>query len=155
VNSIILNPSYNFFYNFGDGNSINSNGATHSYEAPGIYLITQIVLNEFGCTDSTKNIVTIQPEFRFWIPNSFTPDNNSVNDIFMPVAIGVEKYEFDIFNRWGQKIFHTMDPNVGWDGTLKGIECQQDIYTWRISYFNVVDKVTEIKTGAVHLFRNP
>ena len=55
------------------------------------------------------------PEFRFWIPNAFTPGNkDNLNDVFKPIVIGVENYTFMIFDRWGERIFYSDDIYEGW-----------------------------------------
>ncbi|MCE3258415.1 MAG: repeat-containing protein [Bacteroidetes bacterium] len=141
-------------YNFGDGGYSGMANDNHVYQEYGDYLVTQIVINPFGCSDTTTQTVKILPEFRFWIPNTFTPDDNQLNDIFMPIAIGVINYEFDIFTRWGEHIFSTQNPKEGWNGFYKGKECQQDVYVWRIVFKNVVSSKDEIHYGHVTLLKN-
>jgi gliding motility-associated-like protein len=73
------------------------------------------------------------------MPNAFSPNNDDVNDIFRPLLIGVSgDYEFSIYDRWGQKLFHTTDPTVAWDGTLNGILKEVGVYAWYCRAF-VVD----------------
>ena len=99
-------------------------------------------------------MVRILPEFRFWIPNAFTPGNkDNLNDIFKPIVIGVEDYTFLIFNRWGQQIFKTNDPNAGWNGTFKNQPCTDDVYVWKCEFLNIVSKSTESRVGHVTLVR--
>ncbi|MDO9000267.1 MAG: PKD domain-containing protein [Bacteroidota bacterium] len=141
-------------YFFGDGNSSVFPYEKHTYQEYGNYLIEQIVTNNFGCTDTISQVVKILPEFRFWIPNAFTPDENLMNDYFMPIAIGVVNYEFEIFDRWGEKLFKTNNPKQGWNGYYKSQECKQDIYVWRITFKNVVTEKEEIHYGHVTLLKN-
>lgn len=61
--------------------------------------------NDFGCVDSTKDCVKIKPNYTLFIPNSFTPNNDGLNDVFIPLAQSVKNYEMNIFNRWGLKVF--------------------------------------------------
>lgn len=143
-----------WYYDFGDGGSSIFANEKHIYQDYGDYLVTQMVSNQFGCTDTTQQIVKILPEFRFWIPNTFTPDDNNINDIFMPIAIGVVNYEFDIFDRWGERIFSTTNTKEGWNGFYKGKECEQNVYVWRISFKNVVTTKDEIHYGHVLLLKN-
>lgn len=71
--------------------------------------------------------------FYIYLPNAFTPDKNTKNEIFKPVYFGeVDKYEFYIFNRWGEVIFKTNDIDEGWDGTYKGKDAPIGVYAWRI-----------------------
>jgi gliding motility-associated-like protein len=141
-------------YLFGDGSGSLFPYEKHIYQEYGNYIIKQIVTNAFGCSDTISQLVKILPEYRFWIPNAFTPDENLLNDYFMPIAIGVINYEFEIFNRWGEKLFSTKNPKQGWNGYFKGQECKQDIYVWRITFKNVVTEKDEVHYGHVSLLKN-
>ncbi len=99
----------------------------------------------------------VKEELTFYFPNSFTPNNDGVNDIFLPViyAADPEHYEFQIFNRWGQKVFETTDPKVGWEGDFNGGThyAQDDIYIYRlkIKWFHAEEY--EERDGTVYIFR--
>lgn len=58
-------------------------------------------------------------EFVHFIPNSFSPDNNGLNEVWMPefTAVDETSYECIVFNRLGEVVFRTTDPNVGWNGS--------------------------------------
>ncbi len=140
-------------YYFGDGNFLNASNCIYPYQAPGKYTVWQVVSNRFSCIDSSVQEVRILPEFRFWIPNTFTPNNDGMNDIFMPKAIGVLKYQFDIYDKWGQKIYSGNDHTQGWDGTFKGKSCEQDVYVWKIGFTNEVTMGHEDRFGHVLLLR--
>lgn len=156
ITSLVSSEHSEFsYYLFGDGESSSSYNPLHSYNAHGNYTVTQIVTNSFGCKDTSYETVKILPEYRFWIPNTFSPDNNSKNDVFMPVTFGLTNYSFEIFNSWGQSIFNTNDTEVGWNGTFKGSESPQGIYVWKISYKNPVTESTEEKSGHLLLLRSP
>jgi gliding motility-associated-like protein len=143
-----------WYYTFGDGGSSTMVNPSHQYGAWGTYQVIQTVVNGFGCPDTAVKYVTILPEFRFWIPNSFTPGKaDGLNDVFMPSIYGVENYKFDIYNRWGERIFTTGDTASGWDGTYKGKPCQQDVYVWMITFKNVVTNRDEYHYGHVTLLK--
>ena len=59
-----------------------------------------------------------QVEFHLYVPNAFTPDNDGVNDAFLPLGSGfnAEKYTFTVFNRWGEVVFATSDSEEPWIG---------------------------------------
>lgn len=76
---------------------------------------------------------------KLFIPNAFTPNNDGKNDVFRPVLFNVSNYELFIFNRWGDLIFQTTDPEEGWDGTFNGNIVQFDVYTYKLTY----DYITE------------
>lgn len=138
-------------YTFGDDAETDAANNSHSYVKPGDYVITQIVGTPFNCRDTARLDIKILPEFRFWIPNSFTPNGDGLNDVFMPKAIGVSDYEFTVFNKWGEAIFNTKNYQSGWDGTFKGKPCEQDIYVWKIVFSNDVTRKEEVHAGHVSL----
>lgn len=144
----------NFFYNFGDGGTSDFMNEQHVYQLPGTYTVVQTVYNRFGCADQAIGLIKIEPEFRFFIPNTFTPDENNLNEIFRPVTIGVSNLSFDIFDRWGQKIYTGNDLEKGWDGKFKGKMSKQDVYVWKISYLNEVTRKYETKVGHVLLLND-
>ena len=90
----------------------------YTYSDTGWYFPKYYVANQFGCIDSTTLKLRVNPEFRFWIANSFTPNNDGVNDTFSPTLMGVKEYDFKIFNRWGQMVWETQDPRGSWDGRV-------------------------------------
>lgn len=65
-----------------------------------------------------------QEEFTMYLPNSFTPNNDGKNDVFLPIgrSYDVDKYELMIFNRWGEMVFHSTDPMEAWNGSFQGGE---------------------------------
>lgn len=142
-----------FLYQFGDGFTSVYMNEKHSYYKPGIYRLALHVKNKFGCEAAAEKQVMIEPEFRFWISNSFTPDENGLNDVFKPLVFGLSDFRFDIFNRFGELIFSTTDSNEGWDGKYKGVSCPNDTYIWKISYTSELTKKHETKTGQVYLLK--
>lgn len=161
----IFDPDINFFnlasadvvswyYTFGDGASSNLSNPLHTYSNWGDYNVSQTVTNSYGCPHTARQLVKVLPEFRFWIPNSFTPGNHDgMNDVFKPVVIGVEDYEFTIYNRWGELIFRTTETDSGWNGTYKGKDSPLDVYVWKCTFKNIVTKQDEYHIGHVTLVR--
>ncbi len=143
-----------WFYTFGDNDTSSMVNPSHHYNNYGDFTVVQTVTNGFGCPDTAVRIVHILPEFRFWIPNCFTPGKqDGLNDIFKPVLIGVKEYEFYIYDRWGECIYHTNDTEGGWDGYYGGHICQQDVYVWLINFKNVVSLRHEQHYGHVTLLK--
>ena len=72
-----------------------------------------------------------------YVPNAFTPNKDGLNDLLKPFMIGIRELKyFRIFNRWGQLVFETQDPNNGWDGRIKAfqfkrIPCMDAGRNWR------------------------
>jgi gliding motility-associated-like protein len=99
-------------WKFGDGGFSPINDPEYTFHLPGEYTTTLIVENEFGCKDSMS--VPIDPPLIVYIPNAFTPNNDGLNDGFQVIVSGYVEYEFFIFNRWGQQVFHSTNPNDVW-----------------------------------------
>jgi gliding motility-associated-like protein len=144
-----------YLYDFGDGTISYHHNPDHVYADYGNYTITQYVTDIHGCTDSIKDIIIILPEHRFWAPDAFTPDANGLNDEFMPCAIGVTAYDFQVYDRWGRLVFRTSDPQMGWDGSYRGEECPQGVYAWKVSYRDILNYENALRCGHVTLIRNP
>ena len=85
----------------------------------------------------------------------FTPNGDGLNDIFSPKGFGIVKYEMNIFDRWGERVFTTTDFNQGWDGSFTRRhedEIKQDIYIWKVKVTNVFGKEQEF-AGKVTVIR--
>jgi len=127
----------------------------HTYADTGVYVIQLTVVNEFGCSGDDNVTVTIKPEFVLYAPNSFTPNQDDINETFIPVGIGLETdFVMYIYDRWGDLIFETNSINVPWDGTAnKGKKlAQQDVYVW-IVHAKDHDKAKHEYVGHVTLIR--
>lgn len=142
-------------WNFGDTDTSGLfNPSFHTYTDTGTYLVSLMVSNQYGCLDSAYQTIVIEPDFLFYIPNSFTPNDNGKNDTFSGKGVYIKKYEMMIFDRWGNLIFHTDDINKGWDGTANyGTEiAQMDVYVYQIKAFDYKDKKHTFR-GIVTLVR--
>jgi gliding motility-associated-like protein len=120
------------YYNFGDGSSSTLRNPYHSYGDTGSYWITEYVMNQYGCTDSSIGTVTVTLDFEFYIPNSFSPNGKGLNEYFTGVGRGVSDYQMNIFDRWGELLFSTTSLSNGWDGTYNGVQVKQDVYIYDI-----------------------
>ncbi|HTA83451.1 MAG TPA: gliding motility-associated C-terminal domain-containing protein [Bacteroidia bacterium] len=113
---------------------------SYAYHDSGTYCPELFVVNKHGCKDSVEHCLVISPYFTFYIPNAFSPNADGKNDVFLPKATFVCKYQMYIFDRWGMQLFYTEDINQGWDGTVNGggVVVQEDTYIYVI---NLVDCV--------------
>jgi len=80
--------------------------------------VTQTVINEFGCTALAQGEVGVNGTL-FYAPNSFSPNNDGLNDAWQPVTTGTAAYRCTIYNRWGEVVFSTTDPEALWQGEVK------------------------------------
>lgn len=74
-----------------------------------------------------------------YVPNTFTPDGNSMNPVFLAKGGNFKNFEMLLFDRWGELIFTSNDINIGWDGTYQGQICQDGTYTWKITVIDFTD----------------
>ena len=125
---------------------------TFLFENPGTYPVALVVKNKWGCADTVVKNITINEDFAIYLPNTFTPNDDGINDVFAPKGLGVVKYTMTIYDRWGEKLFTTNDFTKGWDGTYKGVNCKNDVYVYKMSYYNNQDKKID-KTGHVTISR--
>ncbi|MFI5150108.1 MAG: PKD domain-containing protein [Bacteroidia bacterium] len=145
-------------WTFGDVINDTSTKANPHYVYPdtGCYQVQLVVTSVNGCKDSIHSPVCIEPDFEFFMPNAFTPNNDHVNDLLMPKGIGIISRDFDymIFDRWGNLLFETHDLNQGWDGHANGGSAvvQEDTYVWRVSLLDFHNH-RHIFTGGVQLIR--
>jgi gliding motility-associated-like protein len=82
----------------------------------GYFTVIQFVENSYGCRDTAQRIVYIRPSFRIFVPNTFTPNNDGINDILKVSGLEINTLRFTIYDRWGQQIYQSFDPENGWDG---------------------------------------
>jgi gliding motility-associated-like protein len=81
--------------------------------------------------ESTSNefCISITPSVK--IPNAFTPNHDGINDTFHPLLSYIpRKYHFQIFDRWGIKVYDTTDPNAAWDGVVRGKPGTSGVYVY-------------------------
>ena len=127
-------------WNFGDGSDNSTLFAPqHSYPSsmPGSFLITLVTSAANGCKDTTNQLVYMEDNLIYYVPNAFTPDGDEFNQIFLPVfTSGFDPYDynFQVFNRWGEILFESNNYETGWDGTYAGKLVQEGIYTWQIEF---------------------
>ncbi|MEO7121253.1 MAG: T9SS type B sorting domain-containing protein [Ginsengibacter sp.] len=107
-----------------------------------------------GCdVKSTITVQTKKCDFSIFVPNSFTPNNDGLNDFFKPVITGlVEQYEFIVYNVYGQVVFKSYRINRGWDGTFKGILQMPEVFVW-ICKYKVKNEALKVIKGSVILIR--
>ena len=98
------------------------------------HVICLVAIAAASCTDTLCKVLTVEDGLSVYVPNTFTPDNNEVNETFKPIVAGIDPrfYLFEIYDRWGLRLFSTTDPEAFWDGTLGGEQAPQDVYVWKL-----------------------
>lgn len=126
-----------WFYEWGDGDISLESDPIHEYADTGVYSITQIVTTEFGCKDTAEATVQVDPEFRFYIPSAFTPDDDGINETFYGTGIGILEYQMRIYDRWGELIFESNEADYHWNGTYKDKPVQKGVYVYQFDLMDV------------------
>ncbi len=87
------------------------------------------------------------------IPNTFTPNGDGFNDLFLVEFASMSSFECRIYNQWGRKVFDTNDIKQGWDGKDNGKECPTGVYFYVIKASGV-DGSNYDKNGTINLLRS-
>ena len=153
----------NYTWTFGDNSqSSNAVNPVHIYpdDEVGSYTVTLIAYSPLGCTDTATSVIQIYEELIFYVPNTFTPDNDDYNPTFKPIftsGFDPQEYVLYIYNRWGELIFESHNAEVGWDGSYgsnREIDlCQDGTYTWKIEFKVTRWDERKIAVGHVNLIR--
>jgi gliding motility-associated-like protein len=144
-----------FDWDFSDGFTATDENPKHTFTEMGTFPVNLIVESEFGCIDTTMMDIEILP-FNVYTPNAFRPNSDiPENREFMPVGVGVdpETFNMKIFNRWGELIFESNNPDNKWDGTTKNNQpAPVGNYIWKAD-FNDIQGFQHAMKGQVLLIR--
>lgn len=101
---------------------------------------------------SLSNTSDAMPKSTLFMPNAFSPDQNNINELFGPKGQFIKRYDFSIFNRWGEKIFQTNQCLENWDGKFKGETCMEGVYLYVLEALGADNKHYQLK-GTFTLLR--
>lgn len=140
---------------FGDGASTiktSQDTVVHQYQRTDTFHACMVVFNRAGCSDTVCHPVSALINPLLDVPNAFTPGRFGQNAIVKVVGFGIVHMNFRIYNRWGQMVFQSTDPNIGWDGYYKGTMQPMDVYAYTLEaeYF---DGSRTSKKGDITLIR--
>ncbi len=134
----------------------NVNLPQRTYENTGKYPIMLISTTDKGCIDTVVKFLEVVDELNIFIPNTFTPNGDGLNDIFNIKGVGfkVENFNMEIFDRWGTSIYYTKDVMKGWDGTVKGGQPSADaVYIYKIKVIGANGQGRKEYVGHVTLIK--
>jgi gliding motility-associated-like protein len=144
-----------WLWNFGDNFSSTLKDPQHIYADTGLYVIGLKVISPGGCVDSVLHDIKIIPDLLIYIPNAFTPNGDSLNDGFGFKSSGLTAngFDFSVYDRWGERIFHTTNITTLWKGDdTKGEPCPQDVYVYSILIKDSYGKEKKY-IGSINLIR--
>lgn len=121
----------------------------------GEYDVLLVAISEHQCVDSVLQVITVYPEQIFYIPNTFTPNGDGVNQTWKVYMGGYDfsNYDLSVYNRWGELIWQTTDVNSEWDGTYKGNKVSDGIYTWSLVTKDIVTDKKYYYNGHLNIIR--
>lgn len=128
---------------------------TDNIVGTGTYTITQVVTSGAGCIDSVSASFTIRPLPEVFVPNTFTPNGDYINEFFQPSISWIGDFEMLIYDRWGALVFETNDLFRYWNGKYynNGTELPQGVYAYRIRYRPYSFDKNIFVNGSVSLIR--
>ena len=126
-----------YSWNFGNNHFNDDFNPSHIFQDTGTYVIELAVETEHACYDTIYKTIRVDPVVSIYVPNTFTPDGDGINDDFIFKSFGMveEGMLFRIFDRWGTLIYQT-DKMIPWDGTYKGKTVVQDTYVYQLTCFD-------------------
>jgi len=145
-------------WSFGGGASSDQEHASHDFIAPGTWPVTLLATSEYGCQQRYTDFIKITSDLMVFVPNAFTPDNDGINDVFLPQMASrdhLKKYEMRIFDRWGTMVFSTADPREPWTGNIRGggHYAQSDVFLYKITFETTDSSQSQVIEGSVTLLR--
>lgn len=145
------------FYNAGESALPNPTWTFPDIESTEPYLVCLTAGNEYGCLDTLCQDVFVENVLQVFVPNTFTPDGDGLNDVFMPVVNGELEgsYRFWVFNRWGDVVFYTEEVGKAWTGGYDGgtYYIQDGYYLWKIDVDDLETGKTKSFEGNVFIVR--
>lgn len=153
--------TYNWtFHNPKDSSVFGTNEFSPWYNFPPEELRHEVCLeaiSEHLCKDTICRPIDVKDILLVNIPNTFTPNGDGENDIFKAIVSGfnpeLNGFQMYIFNRWGEQIFESTDPDNGWDGRFKGNNTPVDVYLYRVIVKSKNSTDKQDITGHIQLLR--
>jgi len=154
-----------WYWDFGDGTYSYEPSPYHSYDSQlGIYQISLIATDDRGCSDTTSKNIWISDDYWMYIPNSFTPDNDDINDLFCLTHNGIREatFHFNVYDRFSNLVYATdkiadlecfLNTN-GWDGKhyKTGGDLPMDSYIYEV-YFQDFEGWKHQEMGHIFIIR--
>lgn len=124
----------------------------YQFDGLGSNVVTLIVVNSIGCEDSDEALIQSAP--LVYIPNAFTPNGDGINDAFFIKGGSIMEFNFRVFNRWGDVVFESNDPETPWIGDFKSGDYYgaNEVYNYTLRVKGFKNETIE-KTGTIQIVR--
>lgn len=161
LSATIINPIIDFtnqsidalptIWDFDDSTFSFLENPSHEFSYPGSFDVMLVAVDSNNCVDSIGHTINIFYEFLLFTPNSFTPNGDGDNDIFLPKGYRMNKYQsyqFIIYNKWGEAVFTTDKITEGWDGA----NAKSEVFTWVVIIKDEMGAIRK-KVGQITLIK--
>jgi gliding motility-associated-like protein len=145
---------------FGDGLpiSVDPNPKHQFPETTGQHYVVKLTgyNTENGCDTSYSQVIVSKEPLIYYIPNTFTPNGDELNNTFKPVffsGLDVQNYGLYIYNRWGELIFESHNADFGWDGTYVNKLVETGTYVWKLEFKEKLVDKRHMGTGHVNVIK--
>lgn len=143
----------NFTWDFGNGQTGNKLYERVDYTDAGYYNVSLTATTDKGCIGKATKRILIVPPFDAYVPTSFTPNGDGINDVFgMEGVEFINAFQMQIFDRWGQEIFRSNRVDLQWNGKYNDTPMPPGIYTYAINISDAEGRPYEIN-GTIQLIR--
>jgi len=132
----------NFVWDMAGLATINATSPQYEFNFADTFVVTMIATTINGCSDTTSSIVIVEDVSEVWIPNSFSPNADGLNESWFPIGRNLGNanvsIQVEVFDRWGISVFTSNDKDKPWVGKVvsNGNECPQDVYVYKIYFKN-------------------
>jgi gliding motility-associated-like protein len=128
-----------YLWTFPNGMTQSAEHTSFSYIDTGLYCVTLLASTDRGCVDTTTKCSTVRLDVNIHIPNTFTPNEDAMNEFFRVYGTGIKSGQLLIFNRWGTLIFSTPDIFKGWSGRESGRSefVPQGVYVYKVDIIDL------------------
>jgi gliding motility-associated-like protein len=109
-----------------------------------------------GCTDNDSVLIVIEKIPEIYVPNSFSPNGDGANDIYQLFGVQPElmkSFFFSVFDRWGEKVFSTENPDFTWDGIHKGKLLNPAVFVYYLKYVLIGAEDIQEQKGSILLLK--
>ncbi|MCB9245924.1 MAG: gliding motility-associated C-terminal domain-containing protein [Flavobacteriales bacterium] len=124
---------------------------TQTIDAREQIIYTVRVTNADGCSSSDVFEIGSGCISTYYVPNAISPNNDQLNDVFVPELVNYESYELQIFNRWGELLYQSNEATEGWNGHYKGERVPQGVYFYKMRFITTENGAYVDLSGPIHV----